>query len=90
VKGIVESRFAPVQEGRLYGMVPRRLYELRGSKFISLARMKQYTTFTLKNLFGMIVDPMRPWWHSRNNSRIARSIVDVNKVYVSLFNVYRC
>jgi hypothetical protein len=88
VKGVVESRFAPVRFERLYGMVPQRLFDLRGSTFISLARLKQYATFTLKNMFGMIVDPMRPWWHGPGNDRIASSIVDINKVYHSLFNVY--
>ena len=88
VKRAVESRYSPVQVERLYGMVPRRLYDLRGSTLISLARLKQYATFTLKNMFGMIIDPMRPWWHGPGNSRIARSIVDINKVYHSLFNVY--
>jgi len=42
----------------------------------------------MKNLFGLIPDPFRPWWHGPKNSRIARSIVDVNKVYHALFNVY--
>jgi len=88
VKRAVESRFSGVQVERLYGMVPKRLYDLRGSTLISLARLKQYASFTLKNMFGMIVDPMRPWWHGPGNSRIARSIVDINKVYHSLFNVY--
>ena len=88
VKRAVESRFSGVQVERLYGMVPKRLYDLRGSTLISLARLKQYASFTLKNMFGMIIDPMRPWWHGPGNSRIARSIVDINKVYHSLFNVY--
>lgn len=88
VKGVVESRFTPVLFERMYGMVPQRLFDLRGSTFISLARLKQYATFTLKNMFGMIVDPMRSWWHGPGNDRIAPSIVDINKVYHSLFNVY--
>nr|MQY82172.1 DUF362 domain-containing protein [archaeon] len=88
VKGAVESRFTPVQFERLYGMVPQRLFDLRGSTFISLARLKQYATFTLKNMFGLIVDPMRSWWHGPGNDRIAQSIVGINKVYHSLFNVY--
>lgn len=88
VKESVESCFKPVWNEKLYGMVPKKLYDLRGSTFISLARLKQYATFTLKNMFGMILDPMRPWWHGPRNSRIAESIVDINKVYHSLFNVY--
>ena len=88
VKRAVESRFKPVQFERLYGMVPQRLFDLRGSTFISLARLKQYASFTLKNMFGMIVDPMRSWWHGPGNDRIAPSIVGINKIYHSLFNVY--
>jgi uncharacterized protein (DUF362 family) len=88
VKGLVESRFSPVQVERLYGIVPKRFYDLRGSTFISLARWKNSASFTLKNMFGLIPDPMRSWWHGPKNSRIARSIVDVNKVYRALFNVY--
>ncbi|MFQ6052998.1 MAG: DUF362 domain-containing protein [Candidatus Bathyarchaeia archaeon] len=88
VKRAVETRYKPVKMDRLYSMVPKKLYNLKGSTFISLARLKQYATFTLKNLFGMIPDPLRPWWHGPRNSRIASSIVDVNKVYHSLFNVY--
>ena len=84
----MESRFRSVQFERLYGMVPQRLFELRGSTFISLARLKQYASFTLKNMFGLIVDPMRSWWHGPGNDRIAPSIVGINKVYHSLFNVY--
>lgn len=88
VKNLVESRFKPVQTDKLYSMVPKKLYDLRGSTFISLARLKQYASFTLKNMFGMIPDPLRPWWHGPRNSRIASSIVDINKVYHSLFNVF--
>lgn len=88
VKRLVESRFSPVQVERLYGMVPKKFYDLRGSTFISFARLKNSASFTLKNSFGLIADPLRSWWHGPKNSRIARSIVDVNKVYHALFNVY--
>jgi len=88
VKKAVESHFKPVQTDKLYSMVPKKLYDLRGSTFISLAKLKTYASFTMKNLFGMIPDPIRAWWHGPKNSRIATSIIDVNKVYHSLFNVY--
>jgi len=88
VKRSVESRFKPVRTEKLYSMVPKKLCELRGSTFISFSKLKHYATFTMKNLFGMIPDLHRSWWHGPNNSRIATSIVDVNKVYRSLFNVY--
>ena len=88
VKKAVESRFRPVQTERLYNMVPGRLYDLRGSTLISYAKIKNYATFTMKNLFGMIPDPLRPWWHGPRDDRLAESIIDVNKVYRALFNVY--
>jgi len=88
VKRLVETRFKRVRTDKLYSMVPKKLYDLRGSTFISLARLKMYASFTMKNLFGMIPDPLRPWWHGSKNSKIATSIVDTNKVYHSLFNVY--
>ncbi len=88
VKSSVEARFKRVRIEKLYGMVPKTLYDLRGSTFISFARLKTYASFTMKNLFGMIPDPLRPWWHGPENSTIAESIVDINKVYHSLFNVY--
>ena len=88
VKRSVESRFKPVQIDKLYCMIPKKLYDLRGSTFISFAKLKHYASFTIKNIFGMIPDPMRPWWHGLNGSRIATSIIDINKIYHSLFNVY--
>jgi uncharacterized protein (DUF362 family) len=88
VKKSVESRYKPVKIDRLYSIVPKKLYDLRGSTFISFAKLKTYTSFTMKNLFGMIPDPLRPWWHGPKNSRIATSIIDINKVYRSFFNVY--
>jgi len=88
VKQSVESRFNAVQIEKLYSMIPKKLYDLRGSTFISLARLKQYASFTIKNLFGMIPDPGRPWWHGPKNKMLAQNIVDINKIYHSLFNVY--
>jgi hypothetical protein len=88
VKNAVETRFKPVQIDKLYSMVPKKLYDLRGSTFISFAKLKYYPSFTIKNLFGMIPDPLRPWWHGTRQSTRAASIVDINKVYHTLFNVY--
>jgi uncharacterized protein (DUF362 family) len=89
IKQLVESRYRPVQHEQLYSMVPKVLYDLRDSTFISFARLKMYASFTIKNLFGMIPDPLRPWWHGTNNgNQIDRSIVDISKIYHSLFKVY--
>jgi len=47
-----------------------------------------YASYTIKNLFGMIPDPLRPYWHGPKNSTIAQSIVDINKIYHSLFHMF--
>ena len=88
IKEVVEARFAPVAAERMYGYVPRKLYDLRGSTLVSFAKVKHYPTFTLKNMFGLIPDPLRAWWHGPRNSRFSRSVADINKVYMSLFKVY--
>jgi len=88
VKRLVETRFKPVQVDKLYSMVPKKLYDLRGSTFISFAKLTHHASFTMKNLFGMIPDPLRPWWHGPEHCMLAENIVDINKVYNSLFNVY--
>ena len=56
VKKIVESKYKPVRNKKLYGMVPAKLFDIRNSTFISYARMKMYASYTIKNLFGMIPD----------------------------------
>jgi hypothetical protein len=88
VKKAVESQYNAVHTEKLYGMVPKKLYELRGSTFISFASLLHHASFTLKNMFGMIPDPIRSWWHGPKSKKTASSIIDANKVYHSLFNVY--
>ena len=88
IKGLVESRFKPVQIDKLYSLVPQKLYDLRGSTFISLARLKMYGSFSMKNLFGMIPDPLRSWWHGSGHHMAAQNILDINKVYHSLFAMF--
>ncbi|MHA1916113.1 MAG: DUF362 domain-containing protein [Promethearchaeota archaeon] len=88
IKNTVENHFNPVEIDKLYNMVPKKLYDLSGSTFISLAKLKHYASFTMKNIFGMIPDPLRPWWHGTKDVLLPRSIIDTNKIYHSLFNVY--
>jgi uncharacterized protein (DUF362 family) len=89
VKKIVESKYGELFTEKLYSIVPKKLFDLRGSTFISLAKLQVYPSFTIKNLFGMIPDPYRAWWHgTKKNPKIGKSIIDINKVYRSLFNVY--
>ena len=92
VKEAVEARFELVFNEALYDYVPRRLYEQRGATLISFGKVKgirgTFPSLTMKNLFGLIPDPLRSWWHGPGDSRLGGSIVDINKVYAALFNVY--
>ena len=88
VKRVVESRFKPVFKDKLYSMLPKKLYDLRGSTFISLSKLQSYPSFSIKNLFGLIPDPLRPSWHGVKHLRLADSIIGINKVYRSFFNIY--
>ena len=87
VKEAVESRFPPVFTESLYDIVPERLFRYRGSPLISLSKRKDYQSFTMKNLFGLIPDPVRAWWHGTRDVKLAESILDMTKVYGSLFRL---
>ena len=90
VRKSVEAAFLPVRRKELYEQVPECIYALRGRKLISFAKLKQQTanrvSATLKNIFGNIIDPNRMGWHGEGDRDLAKSIVDVNKVYSSLFD----
>ncbi len=85
-------KFQPVQVEEMYSQVPIRLYDMRGGTFLSLAKYRLnhepiVVSLSLKNLFGMIPGPGRSRFHGRNDIRLDQSIVDINKIYRSLFNV---
>jgi len=88
VKKVVEDRLSPVFNERLYSLVPQKLYELRGATFISFAKLKNpnknIISFTVKNFFGLLPDPLRAWWHQWFDS----SLIGIIKIYKSLFDVY--
>lgn len=70
----------------LFGVVPEKLFALRGSTLISYAKLKP-GSWSLKNLFGLIPDPLRYRWHGEDGTRLGRSIVDIAAVYRALFRV---
>lgn len=51
---------------------------------ISFAKLKS-GTWSLKNLFGLIPDPIRSRWHGPDGELLGRSIVDIAAVYRALF-----
>jgi len=86
---IVEERFGSLKNQEMYGFIPKKVYNLRGCSLISLnmSRMtREVMSLSTKNLFGLIPDPARYGrWHGENDSLLPQSIVDINKVYRSLF-----
>lgn len=94
VKGVVESRHGPVFHSELLGMVPMRLWEARGRTLVNLAKIKAgpalgglFFSLSLKNLFGLIPVPSRGSYHGSGAQGLSRSIIDMNQIYHSLFNV---
>jgi hypothetical protein len=92
VQQAVEKRFAPVQFAELYEKIPARLYELRGGTLLSLAKYKIILqplgiSMSVKNQFGLIPGPSRGKFHGKEHTFLDQSIVDINKIYHSLFAV---
>ncbi|NHJ13761.1 MAG: DUF362 domain-containing protein [Candidatus Thorarchaeota archaeon] len=91
VQDEVEKKFGPLQNKSLYSLVPQRLLEMRGGTLLSLAKPKRslsekFVSLTLKNMFGMIPSPWRGKYHGENDCYLSRNIIDISKVYLSLFS----
>ena len=88
----VESKHEPVMRNELYGIIPERLYELRRGDLLSLSKVKMWhdvigVSFAIKNLFGMIPDPIRMKYHGKGHKDLHFNIVDIFKIYDSVFNI---
>jgi uncharacterized protein (DUF362 family) len=92
IQRVVEDQYAPVQFAEMYAKVPERLYALRGGTILSLTKYKIVflplgVSFSVKNLFGLIPGPSRGKYHGKEHAFLDQSIVDINKIYRSLFTV---
>jgi uncharacterized protein (DUF362 family) len=92
VADYVESRTGVLENTALYGLVPKRLYDLKGGTLLNLTKPKRslkahHVSLTLKNMFGMIPSPWRGKYHGENDSLLDQNIVDINRLYGSLFEV---
>ena len=92
VKTITETNGGgPVNHEELYSYIPRVLYEMRGGTLISLAKFKLTLSMSTKNLFGLIPDlPQtggRGFYHGEKDRDLPSSIIDVYRIYCSVFNV---
>jgi uncharacterized protein (DUF362 family) len=92
VKERVEARYGPVAEEQLYGFMPEPLRAHEGAPLVSLGKVKgiggKFPSLSLKNLFGLIPDPLRSWWHGPGDARLGESIIDITRVYASYFPLY--
>lgn len=92
IRAAVEEKFSPVQFEDHYAKVPSRLYDLRGGTLLSLSKHKIVfyplgVSLSIKNLFGLIPGPGRGKYHGKDHTFLDQSIVDINKVYRSLFKI---
>jgi hypothetical protein len=91
IRSVTETGFSPVVNSELYTYIPRALYDLRGGTLISLAKFKLTLSMSTKNLFGLIPDLAKPggrgFYHGEKDRDLPRSIIDVYKIYRSVFNV---
>ena len=92
IQQAVEQRYAPVMCEELYSKVPARLYDLRGGSLLSLSKCKIVfyplgVSLAIKNLFGLIPGPSRGKYHGENHASLDQNIIDINKIYRSLFTV---
>ena len=91
VKELVEKKYSPVSRDELYAFLPTKLYALRTGAFISLAKFKVFFTMCTKNMFGLIPEHVgygpRFTYHGKTDKNLSQNIVDINKIYRSIFNV---
>ncbi len=90
IQKIVEDSYSPLFMKKMASFVPQRLYDLSDGTLLNLAKLKFMgddivISLTLKNLFGMIPGPDRGEFHGEMNKAMNPSIVDMNKIYRSLF-----
>jgi hypothetical protein len=92
IRSVVNEKHTPLEREDFLSFVPERLHEMRGCDLLSLAKVRvledpMHVSLAVKNFFGMIPGPSRGKYHGEKHSRLSRSIVDIYKVYDSLFNV---
>jgi len=92
VKKLVERIYPSVLRDELYTFLPTKLYALRTGTFINLAKFKVFFTMCTKNMFGLIPEYVGYGskfltYHGKADRNLSQNIVDINKIYRSIFNV---
>ncbi len=88
----VNKQFLPVVTESLSTSVPSCLYDLKNGTVLNLTKPKRslkenFVSLSLKNMFGMIPTPWRRKYHGEKEELLTQSIMDINKIYNSLFDV---
>jgi uncharacterized protein (DUF362 family) len=92
IEEAVLGRYDPLENDEIYSIVPERISELQGGTLLNLTKPKRslkakHVSLALKNLFGLIPSPWRGKYHGEEDQLLGSNIVDINKVYHSLFDV---
>ena len=91
VRKEVSALYEPIFKTEFYSFVPEKLYKLREGTFLNLAKFKIFFSMCVKNIFGMIPEYVgygsRYHYHGKDDKNLADNIIDINKVYRTLFNV---
>ncbi|MFQ5821155.1 MAG: hypothetical protein ACE5I5_14275 [Candidatus Heimdallarchaeota archaeon] len=91
IRSEIEGIYPPINRQEFYEYVPQRLYDLREKAiFISFAKLKRLS-LSLKNMFGLLPGHCagsRFRYHGENDTELDQSILDINKVYNALFDVF--
>ena len=89
IRDLVEGKFGSVANQEMYAFVPQKICSLKEYTLISLnlsRETRELLSLSTKNIFGLIPDPARYGkWHGENDALLPQSIVDINKIYRSLF-----
>lgn len=95
IQKIVEGKYKAIYHRELYGTVPEKLFGLKHLPLISYSKFKynlpvvsNFSSFSMKNLFGLIPVPNREYYHGSDfDTGLSRSIVDIVTIYKALFRV---
>lgn len=94
IKDVVEKKYKDIYWKDFYSYIPKKIFKIKDqTTLISLAKIKLEETnknivvsLSMKNLFGLIPTPSRREpYHKNNHSLIPQAIIDINKVYQTLF-----
>lgn len=90
VREFADSKYGVLVNQDMYRFVPTKVYGLRDSALISMSICNGtpgQLSLSTQNLTSLIPDPAKfGKWQSKSDRRLSQRIVDINKIYRSLFS----